>query len=343
MRPTLPFIDLVSCLLATRGDTHLAYNRAVNKDLDARVVAALKDLPSESVIKAAVAAGTTSSDAALIALQSLQSDWFATLRSQSLLDALLSESRSIPQGYRFGIQSGVITGGVGTEANWFPISKGSFTVGDPITPQHALAIIVITEELAQFGAPAGLRLIDQELRNAVSRAGDVAVVAALLDGLTPIASAGDFRTDLQAAFAAVPLDQTSKPMIFTTPALIAQVALLGGDSGSGFPDLAIPGGGSISGVPAMGIDALHTGGADGDMLLVIDANRTGGSAGALELFASRNASLQMTDNASGTSPANTVSMFETNSIAMRAGRFFNFGKSTVDAAAAIKNITTVSA
>lgn len=341
MRKLLPFIDLVSCLLATNGDTHAAHRRAIHRGLDALVVTALKDFPSESVVKAAVSAQTTSGDASLLALQSLQADWFESLRSQSLLDALLAASRSIPQGFRFGISSGVIVGGTGAEASWFPISKGSFTVGDPITPQHALAIVVMTEELARFAEPAGLRLIDEELRNAVSRAGDVAVLASLLDGVTATASAGDIRTDLQTAFAAVPLDQTSRPMIFTTPALVAQIALLGGDSGSEFGDVHIPSGGSLAGCDLIGVDCCATGGALGNLLLVVDAHRCGGSVGVLDLLASRNATLQQTDNASGTSPANTTSMFETNSIALRAGRFFNFGKSAVDAVAAIKTVTTV--
>jgi hypothetical protein len=124
---------------------------------------------------------------------------------------------------------------------------------------------------------------------------------------------------------------------------VKQLALLGVTDGApAFPDAAIPQGGSISGMPLLGLDILsaYPGGL-GDLLLVVDASQCAGDAGNIVMTVSDQGTIQMSDSPSG--PAASVSLFETNSLALKADREFVFNKVRANAVAAIKNVTYVPA
>jgi hypothetical protein len=148
------------------------------------------------------------------------------------------------------------------------------------------------------------------------------VIDILTNGVASIASTGSARQDLRNAFEALDLDESSKPFIFAAPKLLKEMALSGADEGPpAFPDLLIAGSGTVQGTPAMPVDSLHSYSSHGDCLLVVDARRLAGSPGGIDVTASQSADIQMTDSASGA--ADMVSMFQTNSIALRATRWFN--------------------
>lgn len=243
-----------------------------------------------------------------------------------MLDALAEGMMPLGSGIRWEVTTATGSGKSAAEAQWKPITKLGFGSGTT-KAQKSLALVVVTNDMLRFGGALVDALITQEFRNSVSIASDQAVLATLTDGLTPITSSGDPREDLRKAFAEVPLGQASKPYIFAAPDALKQMALFGtADGPMLFPDISLPNGGTIAGVPTMAVDALHDfeglGSPAGDCLLVCDAAQLAGDPGVLDLKVSRDASIQMVDNASGTSAAQTVSMFQTSSNAMLAERWF---------------------
>jgi hypothetical protein len=303
----------------------------------------------KDVRKAAIPVGTTYDSgfaAPLVALQTLANSFFASLRNVSMLDALLLDAKPLPPNTIYQVTTARGTGNNALEAQWIPLSKDAFSSAIA-APNRALALVCVSEDLLRFGGDLANNLLAAELRSAVAVAADTEVLATLTFGLTPISSAGNPRADLRKAFAAISLGQMSRPYIFTSPEMIKAMALLGGASDEGppmFPDLQLPNGGTVSGVPCMGIDALsgYPGSPSGDAMLVVDAAQLAGDAGIIDVLASNEAALQMVDNPSVGSPENEptaatlVSMFQTNSVAIRATRWFMLQRARDSAVAVVE-------
>jgi hypothetical protein len=350
------FEKMVGLMVEARGEYIRCRAKARAPGVEAVITAAMDADPKElrdlgmqhplrksmtaAYMKAAVAPGTTTDSTwaqPLVAFQTLASAWFESLRSISMLDALLTDARRIPQGVRFAVTTATAAGNAVAQGAWTPVSKMSF-VGDNLTPKKALALVVVDEALIELGGALAQNVLAAELRLAVALAGDAVVAAALLAGITPAASTGDARHDLRVVLAAVPLKQSSKPYVLTSPDAVKQLALLGVTDGPpAFPDASIPGGGSVSGMPLLGLDILsgYPGGL-GDLLLVVDAAQCAGDSGDIVLTVSDQGTIQMSDSPSG--PADEVSLFQTNSIALKGDREFVFDKVRTNAVAAIKNV-----
>lgn len=334
------FSTYLQYLLTSKGHVHNALGAAKAKGAPRLVIEALEGGAEGLTVKSAIAGGSTT-DATwggpLEAIRSLSSEWFATLRTVSALDALLPDMQRVPPNQNYGITTATGTGHVVSEAAWKPLTKMAFAAGS-LGPQKAMALVAVSQDLVNFGAASGYTLIENELRGAVAAASDVTVVTALLAGLTPLESTGNARTDISAALAAVPLKQTSKPFVLTSPDVVKQLAMLGSSDGPpAFPDVSVPNGGSISGMPLLGLDALADFGDDGTLLLVVDANQIAGDAGALDLTVSNQATLQMSD-APANAASNLVSMFQTDSVAIMGERWFWLQKVRQNAVAAIKGV-----
>jgi hypothetical protein len=301
------FSKYLEYLLLSKGRAQNALGAAQARGAHADIIKALEAHALGMTIKSAIATGTTSDSTwggPLGAIRSMSTEWFETLRTVSALDALLPEMQRVPPNQSYGVTTATGTGHVVTEASWKPLTKMQFSAGT-LGPQKAMALVVVTDGLFRFAADSGHALIESELRGAVAAATDGTVVTALLEGLTLIPSAGDARADIEAALGAVPLKQTSKPFILT-------------------------------GMPLLGLDALTTHGSDGSLLLVVDANQIGGDAGALDLTVSNQATLQM-DDAPTQGASNLVSLFQTDSLALMAERWFWLKKIRTNAVAAVKH------
>ncbi len=70
--------------------------------------------------------------------------------------------------------------------------------------------------------------------------------------------------------------------------------------------------------------------------MLVDASQIAADAGVLEVEVSDDANLQMSDSPTQ-APSNTVSMFQTNSLCIRARRFFSLQHVRAAAVAGIKN------
>jgi HK97 family phage major capsid protein len=289
--------------------------------------------------KAAVSGGSTGDATwagALTAYQTISAGFVESLRSISVFDSMLPNLRRIPPFTRAAIVTTGASGALTAEQKWKVLSKLSLAA-DNIAPLKAVTVLVITEELLRFSTAGTDRLFADELRSAVAQATDAPVLTALLALTTPAASSGNARHDIATLLAAVPLKALSRPMFLTTPLVLQQMAALHGDSGPVFPDLSVPSGGFISGIPTVGCDGLSNYGGHGDHLLLVDCWQCAGESSVVTIDGSVQADIQMSD-APTDGAADMVSMFETNAVAIKCERRYAFARLRASAVAALKTV-----
>jgi hypothetical protein len=298
--------------------------------------------------KAAIPIATTGDPvfaSPLLALETLQRAWFASLRNESMLDAIAAGGMMpLPSGIIFAVTTAIGSGHGVLEAAWKPVTRHSFGTG--ITKaKKAMGLVVLSNDMLRFGGPLCDAVIKTEFRNAVSLAADEQVVAALVDGLTPISGGSDPRVDLRKMLAAVPTGQLSRLMLFAAPELLKQMSVFGtADGPCLFPDLTAQGG-SVQGIPTLPSDALTAyagfGSPASSCLVLVDCSQLAGDAGILEYTVSEEASIEMVDNFSPTSPedepaaSNLVSMFQTSSTALLSERYFVISRAREAAVAVV--------
>lgn len=276
--------------------------------------------------------GSTSWASSLASWQTLYDDRVLSMRNEFLMPAMVASGmiHAVP-GIRLPVQTLTGPGATVAEVAWKPTSRQSY-VGLTTSPFKTNTCGIYSKEMARFGGPGAERLITTSLRNGVGTAGDLAAIAVIVSGLTPIVSSNSSRADLREAFNAVDMGQFSRPLIFAAPKLVKQMALDGtADGPMAYPDMVMPTGGSISGVPVLAIDALHDLDAYGDCLIVLDATQFAGAMMGMNVTASGSASILMDASPSG--PAQLVSMFQTNSVAVLAEEFFTLERVRDTAAA----------
>lgn len=302
-----------------------------------------------AVQKATVAIGTTFDSqfaGPLVGITTLVQSFFRSLRNISLTDMLLEYAMPVKPNVHFAVTTAVGAGNSAAEATWTPVTKVGFA-SEETTPSKALALVACSEDLLRMGGELAQNYLSAELRNAVALATDIVSVGILTAGLSPIASTGDARKDLRKALEAIDLSQWSKPCVFVSPTMLKEMANMGDDTNPPvFPDLMLPNGGTISGMPCAGIDALAGyagfGSPASDLMIVADAAQIAGDAGTLDFLPSSEASILMNSAPSVTSPedepagAELVSMFQTNSVALRLTRWFNLSRSRSTAVAVVK-------
>jgi hypothetical protein len=296
------------------------------------------------VQKAAVSGGSTTDSTfagPLVAYQMLADGFFASRRNIDILDALAAEWLQMPSFTRFALTTGIGTGAAPvSQLTWKPLTAFSFA-GAISTPRKAAAMVVLSNDLIKFKAVYASALMNQQLSVALANADAIDVVAVLLNGISPIASTGEARTDLAAALAAITLGQGSRPMIFTSPAVLKQLAMIGEREGPPcFPDLVIPNGGSISGMPCMAIDALASYSSYGDVLLVVDAARLGGDPGTPIIKIATSGPIQMASDPTESPPetaAQMIDLFQTDCTAIMLERFYSIVRPFADSVAVISH------
>jgi hypothetical protein len=296
------------------------------------------------VEKAAVSGGSTTDSTfagPLVGYQMLADGYFASRRNIDILDALATEWLQMPTFTRFALTTGIGTGSAPVSAlTWKPVTAFS-SAGAITEPRKAAALVVLSNDLIRYKAVYASALMNAQLSIALANADAIDVVSVLLNGISPIASSNDARVDLGAALAAITLGQGSRPMIFTSPAVLKQLAMIGEREGPpAFPDLVIPNGGSISGMPAMAIDVLASYKSLGDVLLIVDAARIGGDAGTPIIKIAVAGGIQM-ESAPTESPPETaasmISLFQEDATAIMLERFYSIVRPFADSVAVISN------
>lgn len=305
-------------------------------------------------LKAAVPAGTTTQAVWALPLvdpTNLASEFIEYLRPATIIGKL--NLRNVPFNIRVIEQTNGGNGFWVGEGRPKPLTAFGFA---PILLAYTkvAAISVITEELARFSTPSAEMLVRDGLRDALveridrdfidpAEAGTTGVQpASITNGLVALTSAGvsadNARTDLanlMSTFVEANIDPTGVALIMPTTAALALSFMVNSLGQPEFPGFGM-GGGNINGIPV--ITSQYAANASGGGNLVIALNQREiflADDGSVTVDASREASLQMLDNPTNNSAEATatqmVSMWQTNSIALRAERFINWKKRRADA------------
>jgi HK97 family phage major capsid protein len=222
-------------------------------------------------------------------------------------------------------------------------------------------IAVLSEELLRFSNPSAEALVRDSLAQALIERLDIDFIdpakaldanvspASVTNGVTPIVATGtgdadDVRTDVKAAmttFITANITPTAGVWIMSARRALSLSLMRNALSQKEFPDITMLGG-TFEGLPVIVSEYVPSETA-GDFVVLANASDIWlADDGSVVVDASREASLQMLDNptnnsATGT-PTTMVSMWQTNSVAIRAERWINWQKRRTAAVAVLSEV-----
>jgi HK97 family phage major capsid protein len=361
-RDPAPVISVKDNLPPGIGFARLAMAKAVSRMDHRYVVDVVKEMfPHDARLlahvqqKANVPAGSTTNAvyaAALVDPTNLVNEFIEYLRPATILGKFgtngIPSLRRVPFNIRV---VGQTTGGTGYwvgEGKPKPVTSFEFA---PTTLGYTkvAAIAVITQELARFSSPSAETLVRDALRDTLVERLDIDLIdpaqaavanvnpASLTNGLTALTSAGtsadNVRTDIQNLLEGfLAANQRVGGLVIIMPETLAlALSLLVNDLGQReFPDITITGG-RLLGIPV--ITSQYAANASGSGNLVIAVNTSEvflADDGEVTVDMSTEASLQMLDNPTNDTvtptPTTMVSLWQTNSIGLKAERFVNWAK-----------------
>ncbi|EIY9226013.1 phage major capsid protein [Salmonella enterica] len=315
------------------------------------------DAKLHHVLKAAVGAGTTTDPqwaGALVEYQEYAQDFVEYLRPQTIIGRFgqgnIPSLRKVPFNIRIPAQTS------GGSANWVgqgkakPLTKFDF---ESITFSFAkvAAIAVLTDELIRFSNPAADALVRNALAEAViarldtdfispSKA-EVANVspASITNGITAVPSTGNPDDDAAAAFGvfvAANLQPNGAVWLMSSTTALALSMRKNALGQKEYPEMTLLGG-TFQGLPVIVSQYV------GNQLVLVNAPDIYlADDGGVAVDMSREASLEMESDPAGDSitPKGTelVSMFQTNSVAIRAERWINWKRRRTAAVAVISGV-----
>lgn len=275
-------------------------------------------------------------------------DFIEYLYSKTVYDKL--PLRQIPANVQIKGQDGAATGYWVGESKAIPATSADFNAVN-LTPLKVAALAVVSNELLRDSSPAAEQLVRDALVQASSQRVDQTFLSAaagvpgvspagLLNGLTPIASAGKdgagLRADIKALYAPFIAARNADGLqIVTTPSLGKAIQLMTNALGqTEFPGISANGG-TLLGDPAVTGDNVGA----GQLILLkpSDIYRIGDYG--IQVSISREAMIEQdsaptgaTDVPTGAS-ANFTSMFQSESTAIKVVRPINFAKRRASAVA----------
>lgn len=354
------FARYAMCLFSSKGDHQRALqiaksvypnNERIVKTLEFQVGSPHS---MESVMKANVNAGTTLDStwaAPLVDYQTFAGDFVEFLRPQTILGKFgvgnVPSLNRIPFNVRI---TGQTSGGAGYwvgEGAPKPLTKFDFNAVE-LRWAKVANIAVLTEELMRFSNPSAERLVRDALAAALIGRLDIdfidpdkAAVAnvspgSITNGIAPISSSGSdadaIRADIRALWApfiAANNPPTTAVYIMSATRALALSLMRNALGQAEFPGLSMLGG-TLDGIPVIVSEYVkNDGGSAGDIVILANARDIWlADDGQVTVDASREASLQMDDAPTNNSATGTeqslVSMFQTNSVALRAERYINW-------------------
>lgn len=360
----MEFTQYAMCLAKAKGDVSKALNFAKTYYGDSETVIKTLEFEDahgsfEGIMKAAVSAGTTLQStwaAPLVDYQRLSSEFIEYLRPRTIIGqfgaAGVPGLRRVPFNVRIPAQtSGGAAYWVG-EGQPKPVTKFDF---DDIEHRwfKLASIAVVTEELIRFSDPAAEALVRDSLARAVIQEADLAFIDPTNAGTSnvkpasvlyfasnapTVASSGGtdaetVRCDIQAlwAFFTAAHNPASTAVYVMNSTVARALSLLQNPLGqSEFPGITVNGG-TFLGTPVIVSDNVPAG-----VVALINAEDIFFSDdGQVTIDASREASIQMlnndvsgagapTNNSATPTATSVVSMFQTNSVALRAERYMNW-------------------
>jgi len=358
LQPGIEFARYAMCLGAAKGDVNTAKSIAENRFPNSQRI--------HVALKAAVAAGSTT-DATwalpLVEYNQFAGDFIEFLRPQTIIGKFglngIPSLRMIP----FNVHiRGATSGGTGYwvgQGKPKPVTKFGFN-----DTYHgyakAAAISVLTEELLRFSNPSAEALVRDLLAGAIIERLDIDFVdptkaavsnespASVSYGVTPVESTGntadDIRVDVGAAmakFIAANITPAAGVWIMSATTALNLSLMRNALGQKEFPDITMMGG-SFEGLPVIVSEHVPTSSAGHVVLLANATDIYLSDDGNVVLDASREASIQMLDDPTNDSVTPTatsmVSMFQTNSVALRAERWINWSKRRDAAVQLINNV-----
>ena len=312
----------------------------------------------ETVLRAAVAAGTTTDPAwaaPLVEYQTMASEFIELLRPATIIGKI-DGFRRVPFNIKMpATTSGSSVGWVG-QGNPKPVSKMGF---DTVTlDQYKVAgIIVLTDELVRFSNPSAEAIVRQDMIAAIAEFLDHDFVdpdkaaaagtspASITNGVTPVTASGTdadaLKADVKALFAAflaANLSPAGAVWIMTPTQALAISMMTDALGNSVFPGLTMTGG-TFFGLPVIVSENIPAEAGDAGppeipagsrIILAKPSEILLADDGGVTLDVSREASLQMND-APTAGAASLVSLWQNNLVGLRAERFINWKRRRVEA------------
>lgn len=324
------------------------------------------DARLQSVMKAAVTAGTTTSATwagNLVDARTMQSEFLEFLRPRTIVGRFgtdgLPSLRRIPFNVRIPGKTAAGSAQWVGEGYRKPVTKSGYAATEHKWAKIA-GISVVTEELARFSEPSIQTLVRDDLAEGVVERMDVDFIdpgkaagtgaglspASVTNGVTPIASTAttdeeDVTKEINSLWAVA--DEANLPNtgavyitdVRTVRGLIGLRTALGAMA---FPNLTIAGG-NIGGVPVI-VSNYVPSDTDGSLFILAFASEIYLSDdGQVGIDISREATIVMDDDATATpTVAQLVSMFQTNQMAIRAERYVNWSKRRPQAVAFLSGV-----
>lgn len=299
-------LDVAISNLATRkkaqGFVELAYTM-LRAERPEQGLALLKRHPNELVQKAvAHAIGDDiwdSPDAA-----ALVASYIASIAEGSLLEQIGRYARVVPPQLRAGLVGSGFSANVVAEGFPKVVRNLALDLAD-IELTKAAAIIVLTRDLAVVAQ----HLFERELREAVNRGVNAAVLSQITDTNNIVVSGtGDALADLRAGL------QAAAPSNGYVVAASTAVAIDLSTRAENRGGMGVRGGTFVPGVEVVAVDNIAG-------LRIIPASRLAVLDGGMQVRSTGHASVDMRDNPE--SPAQLVSLWQTNSVGLLAERIFH--------------------
>lgn len=308
---------------------------------------------AEMLQKTAIGAGTSTDStwaSPLVYANNLASEFVDYLRPQTILGKI-ANVRRVPFNVRYPIQNGGSTVGWVGQGAPKPVSKLSFTSAS-LGFAKAAGIVVITQELARFSSPAAelvvrddmaaqmIYFLDQQFIDPSVVAVSNVSPASVLNGASNVRQAAatwttmaNVLTDVKVFLTTFATNEISLDGSYwiMTPDMALSLSLLLNTGGTGlaFPDVSINGG-TFLGIPVIVSNSVpHSVSAGSVVALVKGSEIFLADDGGINISVSGEASLNMdsapTNNSATPTATSVVSMFQTDSIAIRAERYVNWG------------------
>lgn len=310
------------------------------------------------MIKDNVPAGTTQDNlfaSPLVQRTTLAGEFLEWLRPQTIIGRIPG-LRRVPFNVRITGQSSGATGYWVGEGQAKPLTRYGFNA-TTLTWAKVAAIIAITDELARFSVPSAEALVRDEIAAALLERLDIDFVdptkaavanvspASITNGVTNLNDTGatlaNTMTDIAQFFNAMISNNFDiSQCVWIMPNTVAmQLALMRDATGAlAFPTMSVSGG-TWQGLPVVASQHLlfsHTP-ANNKVILVHAPSIAVSDDGGFTIDVSREASLEMDDqpvmastsaagSPSGPTGSALVSMFQTNSIAIRCERYINWAR-----------------
>jgi len=299
----------------------------------------------------------------LVYAQNMQSEFIEYLRPLTIMGRL-TRMRNVPFNVRMGSLTGGTTGYWVGQGKTIPMSKGT-TGSTSLGITKAAGMAAYDDEVLKSSSPSIELMVRNDLAKAVAQTVDVAFIdpnnggitnekpASVLYNVTPTtptgvnaaAAAVDVAAVFSAAIAAN-LNPMSGVWVMTPTTALKLSLMLTSLGGAQYPGITVNGG-TWMGLPVVVSQNAYIAGSPqfGQMIvLILEDEIFVADEGDVSVDISNEASIEMLDTAStqlstgATAPTTVVSMFQTQSWAIKAVRYVNWTKRRTAAAAFLQNV-----